>query len=64
MFAWALSSVGRATDLHSVGREFESPRVHKNKEHSDYVFVGCRNALAFWRQKYKMNEIDRSSILL
>lgn len=25
----ALSSSGRATDLHSVGEEFDSPRVHK-----------------------------------
>ena len=26
----ALSSSGRATDLHSVGEEFDSPRVHIN----------------------------------
>ena len=25
----ALSSSGRAIDLHSIGKEFDSPRVHK-----------------------------------
>ena len=31
---WALSSSGRATDLHSVGKEFDSPRVHKMWENA------------------------------
>jgi hypothetical protein len=26
--AWGLSSVGRASDLHSEGQEFESPSLH------------------------------------
>lgn len=25
---WGLSSVGRASDLHSEGQEFESPSLH------------------------------------
>ena len=41
--------LARTSVLHTEGRGFESRRVHKNKERSDYIFIGCRNASAFWR---------------
>ena len=28
MFCWGLSSFGRAYDLHSEGKEFDSPSLH------------------------------------
>ena len=43
---WGYSSVGRASDLHSEGQEFESPYLHKIADHSVGFFCGdmCSSA--------------------